>query len=360
MKLTLVVTHRCDLACAYCYAGTASSRNLPPAVGRRAVERALEGLAPGEGLDLGFFGGEPLLVWPLVTDLARFARRRAADRGRGLRLQLTTNGTRLRGRVLEEALELGFELTVSMDGLPEVHDAFRPTRGGRPSSSRALAAIDRLVARGADFAVNAVVRPETVARLPAGARFLADRGVRRLLPSLDWGARWDAAAGSALQVAVAGLRRLYVERAPDLEIGWIETKALLLVGTAQERPRCGVGEGEVAVAPSGRLYPCERLVGNDDRDLGYGHVDDPGPLRTARPCGANGTAASQDGCGDCSVRALCARDCACANLARTGDPARPDGLVCLLEQACLREAARALNEIAAGRRRLPVLEAVGG
>jgi uncharacterized protein len=150
-----------------------------------------------------------------------------------------------------------------------------------------------------------------------------------------------------------------VERAPELEIGWLETKALLLADPDLRRPRCEGGTREVAVAPSGRLYPCERMVGEDRVALGHGHVDDDsGPLGL-RDLAAPSTPAPDAPCGDCAAAPVCANDCACANTTRTGRADLPDGLICALEQACAREAARALKEIALGRRRLPVLAVQG-
>lgn len=352
MRLVLVLTHACDLACEYCYAGEKSARAMPVETGRRAIDRALAAVRPGGRLELALFGGEPLLAWPVGRELVAHARRAAAARGAALEVDLTTNGTRLEGRTLDELLALGARVAVSMDGLPEVHDAARPRRGGRPSSDAALAAIDRLVARGVRPRVISVVRPASVDRLAAGARLLADRcgaGGLTLVHSLDWSAPWRAADGRALRGALRDLRRLYVERFPAVEVAWLETKAALLANPGLARPACGAG-GEVAVAPSGRLYPCERLVGEDTGRHAVGHLDDdPGPLRPRRAA-----AAGDPGCDGCSAQGACSNDCACANLARTGDAARPDGLVCLLEQGLLDEAAAALEELARGRRRLPL------
>ncbi len=371
MLLTLVLTHQCDLACTYCYAGPKNARSMPVEVGRRAIDRALEGLSAGEDLGLGLFGGEPLLEWPLGRELVRYARSRA--RRRRVTAQLTTNGTHLTPAIADEALALGVSLAVSMDGLPEVHDSFRPRRGGQPSSGDALRAIDLLVRRAASFAVNMVVRPETVDRLGEGARVLVAHGVRRVLPSLDYGADWRPEHAPLLRRAIADLRRLYVDSFSRVEIGWLETKVLLLAKPDLARPSCGRGRGEVAVAPSGRLYPCERLVADDAEDLGFGHVDHPeGP--TPLECegvpavtGSCGSPTAGTPCANCAARPYCASDCMCANLARTGAANAPDGLICLLEQTCLAEARLALEELARRparrsrrRRRLPLAGAVRG
>lgn len=354
MQLVLVLTHQCDLACTYCYAGPKDARRMPRAVGERAIERALLAVPSGGTLHLGLFGGEPLLAWDLGRALIRYASARAAARGVRVEAALTSNGTHLDERTLDELLELDVQVTISMDGLPAVHDAVRPRRGGQPSSGAALAAIDRLVARGVPVKVISVVRPESLDELAAGARFLAARGVSTLVHSLDHSAAWLPSDGPRLARAVAGLRAVWVERFPALQVAWLEGKAALLLDPALGKPACGVGQREIAVAPSGRLYPCERLVGDDaPGPFQAGHVDDDaGPLRLTRAFRARPGAAAA--CGDCAAEPWCSNACACANLARTGAMDGPDGLICALEQACAREAQRGLAELAGRRARRPL------
>jgi uncharacterized protein len=338
-ELTLVLTHACDLACAYCSAGPKDARRLDEALGRRAIERAVACLAPRGTLELGFFGGEPLLEWPLARRLLAFARERAPR----VACALTTNGTRVDERVARELVAEGIEVSLSIDGLPEVHDLERKTAGGRGSWAAARAAFERLAALGARPDVISVVRPGNVDRLVDGARFLVAGGARSLNPSLDFHARWTAPDVARLEAAVLGLGALWQEHAGDVSISWIDTKVALLTGLLGEKKICGFGRGEVAVAPSGRLYPCERLV-QDDRSSRFviGHVDDGDGPFTPNP-----GSSVPSSCGGCAALAHCANACACANVARTGFPDRPDGLVCALEQASFIAARSALEALVA-------------
>ena len=64
LQLTLCLTHDCTLRCRYCYAG----RKYQHAMSRETAERGIdigleEALRTQRGLDIGFFGGEPLMEW---------------------------------------------------------------------------------------------------------------------------------------------------------------------------------------------------------------------------------------------------------------------------------------------------------
>jgi sulfatase maturation enzyme AslB (radical SAM superfamily) len=101
--LVLVLTHQCDLACDDCYAGEKTARAMPLSVGRTAIARALQAVEPGGSLRLGLFGGEPSLAWDTAgRPLAREARERAAAAEVALSVSLTTNGTHLDARRLDE------------------------------------------------------------------------------------------------------------------------------------------------------------------------------------------------------------------------------------------------------------------
>ena len=64
--LTLMVTHACNLRCTYCYGGEKFNRSLPVSLGIRAIDRAIASIQDGGLLELGFFGGEPLLEASLI------------------------------------------------------------------------------------------------------------------------------------------------------------------------------------------------------------------------------------------------------------------------------------------------------
>jgi uncharacterized protein len=110
-----------------------------------------------------------------------------------------------------------------------------------------------------------VVRPDSVAALPDGIRHLRSLGVRRVEPSLDLWTHWtpDDLAPAPSQPAAA-CAELWRDGLPDHAVSWFDEKLCAPFG--RPRPRLlplRYGAGQIAVAPSGNLYPCERLIGED-------------------------------------------------------------------------------------------------
>src|SRR5262245_24336284 len=91
--LTLVMNHACNLRCTYCYTGVKFHRAIPLSLGRRAIDCAVNSLTAGGVLELGFFGGEPLLEAPMILALVDYSREHTRSADVELRLSMTTNGT---------------------------------------------------------------------------------------------------------------------------------------------------------------------------------------------------------------------------------------------------------------------------
>jgi uncharacterized protein len=342
--LVLMVSHACNLRCSYCYTGRKFSRTMSERIGRTAIDRAIASVAPGGRLELGFFGGEPLLEAGLIAGLMAHARERTAREGKTLSIQLTTNGTLIGPEAWSLMMLPDLQLAVSFDGLPSVHDRHRLLPHGGGTSKQVLELIARLVSAGKEFRVSMVVRPDTAVVLPEGIEYLLRLGVRQIEPTLDLWACWTIEEIALLKQAVARSARIWRDHLPDVSIGWFDEKAAVLAGVpATPTARCGFGRGELAVAPSGRLYPCERLIGEDRPDQPLqlpGHALEGEDFLDIS--GAPGR--SHPACDVCTMLGTCNTICRCSNYVRTGDVSRPDRLLCVWNQACLDEVARVFAE----------------
>lgn len=342
-SLTLMVNHACNLRCTYCYTGAKFRRPMTDKVATAAISRAVRSTAPGGQMELGFFGGEPLLEAAMILEWVQHAREECATQRVELRLNLTTNGTIADSAAWRVMTLPELHLSLSHDGLPEVHDRHRRSADGHGSSDAVLATMDRLLAEGRDFNVVMVVRPDNLRTLVDGIEFLRARGIRQVTPSLDLWTRWTREDAAQLQLTVSECADLWREAWPDLSISWFDEKAARLARVPMSQTaRCHFGHGQIAVSPAGHLYPCERLIGEDRADNPMrlpGHTIDGEDFCQTTPAPDR----SAPACSQCVLESMCGTSCRCSNFIRTGDTTKPDGLLCWLETLCFRETARVLS-----------------
>lgn len=337
--LTLVVNHACNLRCSYCYTGAKFHAAMPLELGEQAIRRALGSIQPGGALHLGFFGGEPLLEAARIRQWMRYARLAAHAQGKQVSFNLTTNGTITDPEALAVLDEPDLELAISCDGTPYQHDQHRRDARGHGSSAQVEATIRQLVASRRPFSVVMVVRPDTLGELPAGLSHLRELGVTRFTLSLDVWSKWTAADLDRLSDAVDAAADLWRSWLPAVGIDWFDTRIAALAGLSSTgaSTRCGFGEGEISVAPSGRLYPCERLVGDDraDHPLQLPGLAGEGTdfLNTRAPSAGPDVGAT---CGSSG-------GCRCTNYIRTGSTTTEDLLLQSLDQAIHRSLERLIN-----------------
>ena len=338
-----MVNHACNLSCSYCYTGKKFQRSMPCRIGRRAIERAVASLCPSGTLELGFFGGEPLIEAESISEWIKDARELGETHSAKSSFGLTTNGTLRDEKARDLLFHPDLDIAISHDGLPEVHDAHRRDRKGRRTSWIVEQTIRDLLDSGKEFRVVMVVRPDTVCRLTEGIVYLRRIGVSAIDLTLDVWADWNESQMASLDMELRSLARIWREELRDLRINWFDEKlAALFPNQVCRSTRCGFGQGEIAVAPSGNLYPCERLIGEDhesNRMRLSGHVlEGEDFLRiTTRPL------LQHEGCSSCLIQECCNTTCRCNNYVRTGDPNRPDRLLCALNKVCLEEASKALS-----------------
>src|ERR1051325_10076217 len=190
--LTLMVNHACNLRCHYCYTGAKFSSPMRREIGVAAIDRAFASLKPGGQLNVGFFGGEPLLEANQILDWMTYARDSARHHRHSVRFNVTTNGTLTDADAWTLMTSDDLDLAVSFDGDPETHDRHRVDARGHGSAAIIQATLQRLVAAHKAVHVNFVVRPDTLDRIGNGLVYLRQLGIRHVDLSLDLWTTWTA------------------------------------------------------------------------------------------------------------------------------------------------------------------------
>ncbi|HVT60388.1 MAG TPA: radical SAM protein [Thermoanaerobaculia bacterium] len=131
LHLILMPTEQCNFRCVYCFEDFSAGEMSRQVIGgvKALLTRRVAGL---DLLSLSWFGGEPLLAWPIVEEIQGFA----AELTRvhpGVRFigSMSTNGSLLTPDRFARLLALGLRsFQVSLDGSREAHDSTRRRRSG--------------------------------------------------------------------------------------------------------------------------------------------------------------------------------------------------------------------------------------
>ncbi|MBI5498026.1 MAG: radical SAM protein [Deltaproteobacteria bacterium] len=347
MRVTLFLDHACNLRCTYCYNGEKFSRRMSSDVMRRAINLVLAQPAhPALRTQVSFFGGEPLLAMDLVDEAVTYARARAAAVGRRVVFHLVTNGTLMGPETVERLVTAQVQVAVSLDGCAAAHNATRRYANGRPSHADVAAHVRGLAQRVAPggFKVMSVVDPANVGHLGSVLDAALELGCLDVGINVNHAAAWDDDARAAYARGLRELGDRYVaacRRGIRFKLALLDSKIIThLRGGFSPEERCDFGCEELAVAPSGRLYPCDRLVGMDDRDeLVIGDVWR-GVDVARRDALVEEKNAEPEDCRACALAPRCAHWCGCVNHAMTGRVGEVSGLFCWFEQCAIDEADR--------------------
>ena len=343
--LVLHVTDACNLGCAYCYHGQAASgdgvgcdpgegRAMSVETARRSVDFLVEASAGLEKVVLVFFGGEPLLNFPLISETVAYARKRSAGAGKTVSFAVTTNATLLTPRTIAFLNEHDVGVTVSMDGIEQVHDRYRRFPDGSPSYRAILTRVRSLLdAPWKKPVVARVTVAGTPDHVPQTLDHLLAMGFSEVgfapVTTDDPAFQLDEHSMARLLDQFRLLSERFVETALAGDfLGFTNLVDLLVVlneGEVKTHP-CGAGLGLFSVGPDGRFYLCQRLTG--EAEWCMGDLDgglDRSKVERFRDMASVDRKAE---CRSCWVRAVCAGGCYHEALIREGSLTAPNRHYC--------------------------------
>ncbi|MEG2596948.1 MAG: 4Fe-4S cluster-binding domain-containing protein, partial [Oscillospiraceae bacterium] len=132
--MCLHIAHDCNLRCKYCFASTGDfghGRKLMDfETGKRAIDFLITHSEGRRNLELDFFGGEPLMNFDVVKQVAAYARSKEKEFHKNFRFTITTNGMLLTDDKIDFINKEMSNVVLSIDGRKEINDYFRPRVDG--------------------------------------------------------------------------------------------------------------------------------------------------------------------------------------------------------------------------------------
>lgn len=147
-QLTLQVTQQCNLRCEYCaYSGmyenrVHSNKKMTFETAKKAIDFFIEHSRETKQLSFGFYGGEPLLMFPLIKQCMEYIE--DSIEGKEILYSITTNGTLLNDEIVDFFAEHNVFLSISLDGAKKDHDRHRKFVSGEGSFDLIMNNIERL------------------------------------------------------------------------------------------------------------------------------------------------------------------------------------------------------------------------
>ena len=342
--MCLHAAHDCNLRCKYCFAATGDFAMgkrmlLPFEVGKAALDWLVANSGNRVNLEVDFFGGEPLMNFPVVKQLVEYGRSLEKPHNKKFKFTTTTNCVLMNDEIIDFINKEMSNVVLSIDGRPEVHDRMRPTINGKGSQAMILEkALKFAKARGdKEYYVRGTFTKYNK-DFGNDVVYLADQGFEQLSvepvvtePSCEYALTEEDLP--EIRDEYERLAQIYIDRRANGK--WFNFFHFMvdLEGGPCLRKRltgCGAGNEYVAVTPEGDIYPCHQFVGR--RQYRMGSVLDGTFDRELQAKFAANHVLAKEKCRDCWARFYCSGGCAANAEAFNHDIGKPHDIECEMER----------------------------
>lgn len=363
-NLDIDVTEACNLACVYCFKSELYGQYMTLNTMKRTLDWLVAASGDAESINCNFMGGEPTLRWEAIRQFVPWARMRGRAVGKRVTFSMTSNMTLWNEEMCNFVDEYGFGLLMSIDGCPEVQDAQRPARNGKPVSATVAHWAQRMLQTRPRSTARATLHPTFVSKFFDSVVYLHSLGFRELtFAASDYGA-WTEEHFSTLDAQYKMIEEyIYHQFVAGKPIGLTVLSYLInsLVRHQKmgrempvQKAPCGAGKGYLMVDYVGDIWPCHRFDGADtdakrNGDFRLGNIFVSGFHQELQDTFLqfDHSVDHKVSCATCPVNPVCAGYCPAANLSDTGSIYTPHDNYCRWSNICHASASRLYDRFAA-------------
>lgn len=338
-SIALFVAQECNMRCVYCYGEGgeyAAKGMMSDETAFRAVDWLMDNSKSLEKVNISFFGGEPLLNFPLVKKVVEYAKTKASERNKEITFGITTNASLLTDEIIGFIRDEKIYPLVSFDGPPAVQNRQRPFKDGSGSYDAVYGNIQKLLGVSPKLLARGTVYGDTdPCEIKEGMKRAGLKAcyVIKASPVILAGENGKAAKNAADE-EISSRMTAFQEKEFDVFLKSVKDRSMEMnraghmlrpIITGEKRYfGCGIGRGMVGISISGDIYPCHRFAGQDDAKMGnIADYKAEGPNDYHRSIVNN-----LPKCSVCWAKYFCGGGCFYDNKSRTGDMHIPDILYC--------------------------------
>lgn len=355
--LALIMATDCNLRCDYCYAegGSFQSRRelMSLSVAKASVDFLVKNSRRSKEIGLSFFGGEPLLNYDCITDIVAYAQKQFSMKGKKCSFGITTNGILLTPEKVKFILENDISLIISIDGPPEVHNKYRVFPNKKGSYESIVKNISKLSEKYSELMDRITIRAtftgsdhDLISRLS----HLRTLGFTKIaLESCAAIPEYLGITSKRLEDVLEDYKKATKWYKEQLQSGdsfsyHHFTQLLDQISDGSRRiTQCGAGRGYLSVSPDGTIYPCHRMVGNEE--FAMGNIFD-GIVAEMQKFWGQASVPYKEKCMNCWARYICGGGCHATAIQFNKDILQPYEIDCELMKHRIKLAAWLYSEMA--------------
>ena len=314
--IELMIAQECNMRCEYCYGDSnfGGSGFMTFETAKPAIDVFLT--SAGDGPTVSFFGGEPLLNFPLIRQVMEYIRF-TLDR-EDVTYKITTNGALITDEMLSFFRDYPVDLSVSFDG--RMQHKYRHFAGGSDSYDIVSENIKKLIKVYPGLVGRGTLYGEGDAE-----EMSEDLRAAGFYKGYVSGASGCLPKGVVLKEKQIRYREL-MKRYPEITRNFLDavrkkdTKTIRSVTFDAEYMEavgygyhpspvmmsCGCGRTLFAVDTKGDIYPCHRFVGTEEMKLG--NIAD-GIEQTGKSVFSEHITFHNPECKNCFLRFSCGGSC---------------------------------------------------
>lgn len=333
-SLYLLLSQSCNQACIYCYNGLKTYEldkhlRMSEEVAYKAVKTTFDTISENGRLEIVFFGGEPLMNWPLAKKVINYCETELLRKNSGKKIfyHLTTNLTLFPEDLIEWAKKYNITFLVDIDGPEDIHNKTRPFIDGKGSFAVSAKNIEKLNKAGLQVALRATVTSHNADRMldvtkthrelgGSGSAFVG------LNPVDSDGKILPLSMCPSIKKFLKGLKEVFHSDLWPVENLYPFNEYLQRLRPGYENKwGCGAPTGNTPVITSdGRIFSCIYLVGIDRYEVGHIDCNDFPRKNVIQDMIDIVNVDAREKCRECGFRYLCGGGCPVGVFSIAGNP----------------------------------------
>jgi uncharacterized protein len=279
LGLTIIPTSICNFACDYCYESRELHSRIPEEGGMmseqicsRIVKLCEKQIEPNSGLNITWYGGEPLLARPIIDRLSTQFHRICETSQAQYHAGMITNGFLLDAAAIQflQSVRVTF-VQVTIDGPKDVHDLRRFLKSGRGTFRRIMSNLENVdESKGIGVAIRINVDMRNAQDIPCLLREFRNRGWHnRRHFSFHFGQIVTVNnscpdIGNQCMLTPAFSEFMIQAYQAALEMGFRHAD----YPVRHSCPCSAVGSGSFVIEPDGTVQSCWNTIGDPTRSTG--------------------------------------------------------------------------------------------